>query len=220
MGTLRTAALMLVLGLALAAVPAHAQSAPAEHGQPAQPGAHETAAAGASHGQSTGEAGGDAHEGSSVVGTVAKLLNFSILAGTLVYFLRSPLRDYLSNRGVQIRADLTKAGEMRTAAAAQLAAVEQKMAALPAELDALRTTGAAEVAAEEARIRDAAARERDRLLTQMQREIALRGRVAERDLLHTAAGKAVAVATAEVKRIMTPADHARLEERYVERVGG
>lgn len=212
----------LLVGLALAAAPVRAQSAPSAQAPPPGTPAHgapSAAAAGESHGTAAGEGGGESHEGNPAVGMIAKLLNFSILAGTLVYFLRSPIREYLVNRGVQIRADLTKAADMRTAAAAQLTAVEQKMAALPAELDALRTTGATEVAAEEARMREAAGRERDRLLTQMEREIDLHGRAAERDLLRSAARKAVAVATTEVTRIMTPADHARLAERYVERVG-
>ena len=40
---------------------------------------------------------------------IAKLVNFSILVGTLVYFLRSPFNEYLSNRKTQIRSDLVKA---------------------------------------------------------------------------------------------------------------
>ena len=47
----------------------------------------------------------------------------------------------------------------------------QKMAALPGELEALRKTGADEVAAEEARIRQAAEAERARLIEQSTREI-------------------------------------------------
>ncbi len=153
-----------------------------------------------------------------VVDLVAKLLNFGILAGTLVYFLRSPLNRYLTDRGTQIRADLVKAAEMKTAAANQVEAVEQKMAALPSELDALRKTGAAEVAAEETRIREAAEKERARLLAQLEREIDQHGKAAERDLLRLAADKAVAIATADVTRTITPADHARLVDRYVETV--
>ena len=52
---------------------------------------------------------------------IAKLFNFALLAGTLVYFLRSPLATYLSDRGTQIRSDLVKAADMKQSAAAQLA---------------------------------------------------------------------------------------------------
>ncbi len=163
--------------------------------------------------------GGEGDHGNPVLELVAKLFNFGILAGTLVYFLRSPLHKYLSDRGTQIRADLVKAADMKTSAAAQLAAVEQQMAALPGELDALRKAGAEEVATEETRIREAADKERSRLLTQVQREIDLHGKAAERDLVRVAADRAVAVATADIARTMTPADHARLVDRYVGMVG-
>ncbi len=172
-----------------------------------------TAALGASEG---GEAAG---HGSPVMDLVAKLFNFGLLAGTLFYFGRGPLGEYLKTRGSQIRGDLVKAADMKTTATAQLAAIDQKMAALPAELDALRKTGAEEVAAEEARIRAAADAERGRLLTQMRREIDLHGKAAERDLVRVAAGRAIAAATAEITKTMTPADHARLVERYTEMVG-
>ena len=69
------------------------------------------------------------------------------------------------------------------------------MEALPAELEALRAQGAREIAAEEARIRAAAAAERERLLEQARREIDLQVRVAERDLVSHAADLAVGVAS-------------------------
>jgi len=162
--------------------------------------------------------GGDSH-GSPVLEMSAKLLNFAILAGTLVYFGRSPIAQYLSGRGTQIRRDLVTAAEMRTSAALQLEAVEQRLSALPAELEALRRTGAAEVAAEEARIRALADTERGRLLQHMRREIDLHGRAAERDLVRLAADRAVSAATRAIERTMTDADHARLQERYVQIVG-
>jgi len=43
--------------------------------------------------------------------------NFGLLAGTLVYFLRSPFAKYLADRGQQIRSDLVTAAEMKRTAA-------------------------------------------------------------------------------------------------------
>src|SRR5712691_9315817 len=53
----------------------------------------------------------------SLVNVIARLVNFGILAGTLVYLLRSPLAGYLANRGAQVRGDLVNAAEMKQAAA-------------------------------------------------------------------------------------------------------
>lgn len=163
--------------------------------------------------------GAEAEHANPAIGLVAKVLNFAILAGTLVYFLRSPFAKYLSDRSAQIRSDLVKAADMKVSAAAQLAAIDEKMAALPAELDALRRTGAAEVAQEEARIREAADKERERLLAQMAREIDLRTRAAERDLVKRASGRAIDAAAAYIRATMTEADQTRLVDRYVSQIG-
>ncbi len=164
-----------------------------------------------------GAHGAEAH-GSPMLDMVARLVNFAVLAGTLVYFLRSPIKTYLGDRGRQIRAALVKADEMRASAAAQAAAIEQKMAALPGELDALRRQGAEEVAAEEARIRQAAEAERARLLDQARREIDAQLKLAERQLVAHTADLAVAVAAARVKSTITADDQARLVDRYLGRL--
>jgi F-type H+-transporting ATPase subunit b len=156
--------------------------------------------------------------GSPIVGMIAKLLNFAILAGTLVYFLRSPIASYLGDRGTQIRSALVKAADMRTSAAAQVAAIEQKMAALPGDIDALRKAGAEDVAAEEARIRTIADAERSRLLEQARREIGAQLKLAERDLTARTADLAVAIAATRVKATITAEDQARLVDQYLGRL--
>lgn len=146
--------------------------------------------------------------------TLSRIANFAILAAALVYFLKSPLMTYLASRGTQIRHDLVTAAQMREAASAQLAEIEQKMRSLPAELEALKRQGADDVRAEQARITQAAASERERLLEQMRREIAMRLRVARRDLTEHAARLAVNVAEARIRQTITPADQMRLIDRY------
>ena len=190
--------------LLLTASPVLAQGA-----QPAAADGH--AAPAGQHAAPAGE-----HEaGNPIVGMIAKLFNFAILAGTLVYFLRSPIATYLRDRGTQIRGDLVKAADMRTSATAQLAAIDTKMAALPAELDTLRKAGAEELAAEESRMRLAAESERARLLDQARREIDAQLKVAQRELLAHTADLAVAIASKRVKATITAADQARLVDRYL-----
>jgi F-type H+-transporting ATPase subunit b len=135
-----------------------------------------------------------------------------------VYLLRTPIRTYLSDRHTQIRSDLVNAAESKAAAAAQIAEIDRRMAALPGELDALRAQGSAEIEAEEARIRAAAAAERDRLLEQARREIDLQVKVAERTLVNRAAELAVGVASERIRRNITTEDQERLIDRYVERL--
>ncbi len=146
--------------------------------------------------------------------TVAKLANFALLAGVLVYFLRSPVAAHLTSRAAQIRQDLVTAAEMRAAATAQMTDIERQLASLPAELDALRAQGAADVAAEQQRIAAAAEAERARLLEQTHREIATRLRIARRDLTAHAADLAVTVAEARIRQTITPDDQLRLVDRF------
>jgi F-type H+-transporting ATPase subunit b len=155
-----------------------------------------------------------AGEPESAWATVARLANFAILVGMLVYFLKRPLMGFLADSGVRIRQDLVAASEMRTAAAAQLAEIQHQLQALPAELAALERQGAEDVVSEQARIAQAAAIERERLLEQTRREIDLRLRVARRELTEHAATLTVAVAEARIRQTITPDDQLRLLDRY------
>ncbi|NUR54453.1 MAG: hypothetical protein HOQ29_08400 [Acidobacteria bacterium] len=192
-------AIAVLAALAIAtSVPVSAQHAPAAQPSPA---AHEA------------EPGQEAHEGGWLP-TVAKAVNFAILAGVLVYFLKTPLTEYLSSRITKVRQDLVTAAETREAATRQLAEIQARLEALPRELEDLKARGAEEITAERERIRQAAGAERERLLEHARREIDMRLRIARRELVEHAAGLAVAVASERIKRSITSDDQARLLERY------
>jgi F-type H+-transporting ATPase subunit b len=145
---------------------------------------------------------------------VAKTVNFALLAGVLVYFLKTPLTEYLSSRIVKVREDLVAAAETRESATRQLSEIQARLTALPGELEALKKRGGEEIAAERVRIQQAAEAERQRLLEHTRREIDMRLRVARRELVEHAATLAVAVASERIKKLITPDDQARLVERY------
>lgn len=153
-----------------------------------------------------------------IMETIAKLFNFAVLVSILVYYLRRPIANYLVDRSQQIRHALVEAEQTRGRASADLRAIESRLSALPGELEALKTRGAEEVEAEQARIRAAAAAERERLLEQTRREIEQRYRLARRALLHETADQAAAIARARIERDITPADQARLVDRYLRQV--
>ena len=213
---------VLFLLLLLPAAPtrglARAEQPPATAGEPR---AAETQATPERPAAGETQAGGEGveHE-EGLLPVIARLVNFAILIGTLVYLLRSPLMAYLSDRGTQIRSDLVNAAEMKRTAAAQLEEINRRMTALPGELAALRAQGAQEIAAEEARIRAAAAAERDRLLEQARRDIDQHVKVAERELVNHAADLAVAVAAERIRKTITDDDQKRLADRYVQQLRG
>jgi F-type H+-transporting ATPase subunit b len=203
--TATVAALMvasMVAGAAAQAPDAHAPAADAHRA------AQDDHAATEEHG---GEHGG-------LSGLIWPTINFLILCGGLYYFLRIPFTEYLTGRSSQIRKDLVDAAELNRTATAQLAEVDRKVKALPGEIDTLRARGTQEIAAEEARIAAAAVAERERLLTQTRREIDVRLRAAQRELSEHAATLALDLARQRLASDMTPADHTRLVDRYLQQV--
>jgi F-type H+-transporting ATPase subunit b len=156
--------------------------------------------------------------GGMILGMGWPVANFIIFVGVLYYFLNQPIRDYLATRSSVIRKDLVEAAALRATAADQLAAIDAKLQALPGELAALRTRGADEIKAEEQRIAQQAAADRDRLLEQTRREIDLQVRLARKDILEHAASLSVQLATDRIKKEVTPADQERLVDRYLSQV--
>jgi F-type H+-transporting ATPase subunit b len=188
-------------------------SAGAAQGHEADGQAAAPAAAGA---QPVEHANAEAAHGSEhpIRDMVAKLLNFAILVGILVYFLKTPIASYLSGRSAQIRQDLITAAEMRRIATAQLQEIQARLSELPAELAALKSRGEEDVRSEKIRIAETAKTERERLLEQTRREIAMRLRIARRELTEHAAQLAVQVAHDRIQRTITPEDQLRLVDRY------
>ena len=176
------------------------------------------AAAEAGHAQSAVGAHEEEHEGDGGVATVARLVNFALLAGTLFYFLKSPVSSYLADRSTQLRKDQVDASEMKQSAAQQMEEIDRKLKALPGEIEALRAQGSQEIAAEEARIRSAAQAERARLLDQARREIDLQVKGAERELVSHAADLAVNVAAGRIKQTITDEDQKRLVDQYLQQL--
>lgn len=186
--------------------------------------AQEHAPAAAADGQSHEAAAEGEHHDESIGGMVKKMgwpvANFIIFVGVIYYFANAPLKDYLASRSATIRKDLVEAAELKAAATAQLATIEQKLQALPGELSTLRARGAEDIKAEEARIAAAAAADRERLLEQTRREIELQVRLAKKEILEHAADLSVQLATERIKKDVTPEDQSRLVDRYLSQVKG
>jgi len=161
------------------------------------------------------EASGEEHEAGGGWGaTIAKTVNFAILVGVLVYFLRAPLTAYLTGRISKVREDLVTAQQTRETAARQLAGIDAKLKALPLELETLKQRGAEDIVAERKRIEEAAEAERQRLLEHTRREIEMRLRIARRELLELTADHAIGIARERITRSINADDQARLVDRY------
>ncbi len=197
-------------GHGAAAAPAAGDGA---HGQPQ---AHGPPAAGGHAAEGAGHAASEEHE--SVWALPARLFNFAILVGGLVYFLRSPLAAHLASRRQQIRGGLESARETSEKATAQLAELDRRLQSLPVELEALRKKGVEEIATEEQRIQARAEAERKRVIEEMQRDVDVRVRVARKALAEHAADLAVGLAADRIRQTITDAEQTRLIDRYTAQV--
>jgi F0F1-type ATP synthase membrane subunit b/b' len=212
--------LLFVMSVDLGAQPPIEKPVPNKEGAAQAPVAAETVKEAHDVAQPGDEHADEAHaeEHSVWAGLLWPTVNFAILAGGLWWFFKEPFATYLRDRHTSIRRDLVEAANVKAAAAAQLDEIDKKLKALPAEIDALRTRGAEEIAAEEKRIAALAAAERDRLLEQTRREIDLQVRLAKRDLVEHAAELSLQLATDRIQRQITPADQQRLVDRYLDQV--
>jgi F-type H+-transporting ATPase subunit b len=200
----------------------HAPAAPAPAAEPGhtQPPAHGPPAGGGDHGAAAGSHGAAAgsHGETSLLRALGPYLNFAILLGGLIYFLRAPVAGYLAARSQQIRGGLESARETTDRATARLAELDQRLKSLPGELEALRKKGVEEIATEERRIQAQAEAEKKRLVDDVQRDIDVRVRVARKQLAEHAADLAVGLAADRVRQTITDADQARLIDRYADEV--
>ena len=167
------------------------------------------------------EAAGEHHDesiGGMIKGMMWPVANFIIFVGVIYYFANQPLKDYLAGRSASIRKDLVEAAELKAAATAQLATIEQKLQALPGELTRCATAAPKTSRPKRQRIAAAAAADRERLLEQTRREIELQVRLAKKEILEHAADLSVQLATQRIKTEVTPEDQARLVDRYLDQV--
>ncbi len=201
----------VVLTLALVAVVSSSDQAWARQGD--APAAVESAT-----GEHEAAAHGDESHDAGWMPTVARVFNFLLLIGVLVYFLRTPLVQYLATRHTTIRRELVDAASLKATAQQQLESVRARLALLPGELKALEARGAEELAQERVRMKAATAEERDKLIERTRREIDLQFRVARRALVERTADLAIGLARTRIEQTITPADQARLVERYATEV--
>lgn len=204
-------------GAAQPADTAHAAPGDAAHADQADAAHADAAHADQAHAD---ESHGGEHHEESIWVTLARVGNFLLLAGGLFYFLRAPVAAHLASRGEQIRGDLATAARVKAEATQRLADIEQKLKALPAELELVKQRGAEEVAAEEARITQQAEVERQRLVAQARREIDQQVRTARQSLTAHAAALSIGVAREHLRTTLTEGDQHRLADEFTNQVGG
>jgi len=167
---------------------------------------------------------GTAHQGGGVHipwGEMLKqAINFLILAGVLVYFLRKPLSSFLKERSELLRKAIDDAARARTEAAEKLAAIEARTANLADEIAGMNAKMDVEAAAEARRLQETAAAEISRIRTQSEFTGEQEVKKAREELRREASVLTARAAEELVRKTLSPEDQERLLRENIEKIEG
>ncbi|GAB4369170.1 MAG: ATP synthase F0 subunit B [Deltaproteobacteria bacterium] len=145
-------------------------------------------------------------------------VNFLILAGVLVYFLRKPLSAFLAERTAMLRTSIEEASRAREAAVEKLSAVEERMKRLSGEIEELNRRMDGEAGEESRRLQEAAMAEIRRVQEQVRFAADQEVRKAKQALRREASVLSAKAAEEILAKTITPEDQDRLVRENIEKL--
>ena len=151
---------------------------------------------------------------------VKQAINFLILAGVLVFFLRKPLSSFLKERSELLRKAIDDAAKARAEAAEKLAAIEARTAKLADEIAGMNAKMDVEAAAEASRLQETAAAEISRIRVQSEFTGEQEVKKAREELRREASLLTAQAAEELVRKTLSPEDQERLVRENLEKIEG
>jgi len=150
-----------------------------------------------------------------VTSRLFEVLNFLILMGFIVWFLGRALPKTLRSRTERIQNQILQARTVTDEANRRMASVEERLARLDAEIDAIKTQAQQEALAQENQLRAALEQEKQSILDAAAREIEAASSKAQSQLKRLTAE--LAIERAKHKIAITPeTDHSLVESFLVD----
>jgi F-type H+-transporting ATPase subunit b len=147
-------------------------------------------------------------------------INFLLLAGVLVYFLRKPLSSFLKERSELLRKAIDDAAKARAEAAEKLAAIEARTANLAEEIAGMNAKMDVEAAAEARRLQENVAAEISRIRAQSEFTGEQEVKKAREELRREAALLSARAAEEIVRKTLSPTDQERLVRENLDKIEG
>jgi F-type H+-transporting ATPase subunit b len=163
----------------------------------------------------TVEEGGHA---SATMDFLGKVVNFLILFGGLTFVARKPIKAMLAKRTVDVGESIAQAEKDRTASESLAAGSRARLDSLAAEVGALKAEAGEAARLEAERIARAAREEAERLKKLTRQELDEQVRLGVRELKAFAAARATDLARERIRKRLTPAVHAALIEKSIDRL--
>ncbi|MBI4701750.1 MAG: hypothetical protein HY744_11435 [Deltaproteobacteria bacterium] len=149
----------------------------------------------------------------------ASIINVAVLGYLLVRFGRRPLAAALEKRRQSIIAEIERARAVKEQAAKRLEDYNDRLDHLDEKLEELRARYQADHEADTERLVREMGEQRHRLLVDAQFLLAQETKAARDDLSHEALREALAAAQDLLLHQVTPRDHERIAEQYLDLVG-
>ncbi|HMD47850.1 MAG TPA: ATP synthase F0 subunit B [Bryobacteraceae bacterium] len=144
-----------------------------------------------------------------------KWANFLILAGGLGYLIRKNVPPLFEKQSSEIQSALREAAKVKADAAAYAAGIDARVANLQSEVEKLRVSARADMAAESERIRRETEHHVQRIREQTAQEIELMTRSATAGLRKYAAELAMGLAEQRIRSRMNPEVQQSLAEGFL-----
>jgi len=130
---------------------------------------------------------------------VCVVLNFAVIAGTILYLSKKNLPGVFRGRTASIQKAMQEARQASEDAKRRLAEIETRLSRLDAEIGGMREAAEKDAVAEEARIKRAAEEDARKIVESAEQEIAAAAKSARRELTAYAANLAVSLAAKQIK---------------------
>jgi F-type H+-transporting ATPase subunit b len=147
---------------------------------------------------------------------LAIFINFAIVVGVIAWVWKKNVPAAFRNRTATIQKSIEEAHRASEDANRRLAEIETRLSRLDQDIAQMREASEREAAAEEERIKAAAAEDARRIVQSAEQEIAAAAKAARRELTAYAADLAVSLAAKQI-HVDTPADQA-LVRRFAQQL--
>ncbi len=148
---------------------------------------------------------------------VCVVFNFAVIAGVIVWISRTKLPGLFRHRTASIQKAMQEARKASEDANRRLSEIEARLSRLDTEIGAMHAAADKEAAAEEARIKAAAAEDTRKIVETAEQEIAAAAKAARRDLKVFAADLSVGLAQRLIR--VDPATDQALVRNFSDQLG-
>jgi len=167
------------------------------------------------------EAAEGGHEQITFLGDwLPRLVNFAIIAGVVVYFMRKPVRDFFMNRSLEIAKAIQESKEARERSTAALAEMERKVKDLEAETSRLLEDARSRAEKDKQALIDEGRKMVSDIDAQVKQGVDLEVQKAKTALQAEASMLAVDLSEKSIREKIGPQDHERIVKEYITKVGG